>query len=52
MFWWSLIISLSAAVSGLILSAQPWAGTATGATIILVAFGWFLISLVYGLIRH
>jgi zinc transport system permease protein len=52
MFWWSLIISLSAAVSGLILSAQPWAGTATGATIILVAFGWFLVSLVYGLIRR
>lgn len=47
MVWWSLLISISSAFSGLIISAQDWAGTATGATIILVAFGWFLASLIF-----
>lgn len=47
MVWWSLLISISSAFSGLIISAQDWAGTATGATIILVAFGWFLTSLIF-----
>ncbi len=28
----------------LLISAQDWARTATGATVILVAFSWFLIS--------
>jgi zinc transport system permease protein len=28
----------------LLISAQDWARTATGATVILVAFGWFLVS--------
>ncbi|MDP2104515.1 MAG: metal ABC transporter permease, partial [Desulfobulbaceae bacterium] len=45
MFWWSLIVSLSSAITGLIISAQDWANTATGATIILVASGWFTVSL-------
>lgn len=44
MFWWSLIISLSSAVAGLILSAQDFARAATGATIVLVAIGWFVVS--------
>lgn len=44
MVWWALIISISSAIGGLFISAQPWAGTATGATVILVAFAWFLIS--------
>lgn len=44
MFWWALLVSVTAAVGGLIISAQDWAGTATGATIILVAFVWFLVS--------
>ncbi len=44
MFWWSLVISLSSAVTGLILSAQDFARTATGATIVLVAIGWFVVS--------
>lgn len=52
MFWWALIVSLTSAVSGLILSAQPWAGTATGATIILVAFGWFVLSMLFSMIRR
>ena len=45
MFWWALVVSLSSAVAGLIISAQEWADTATGATVILVAFAWFLLSL-------
>jgi zinc transport system permease protein len=47
MFWWALLIGFSSAVSGLIISAQDWAQTATGATIILVAFGWFMVSTGY-----
>lgn len=43
MFWWALAISLVSSVSGLLISAQPWAGTATGATIILIMFVWFII---------
>lgn len=44
MFWWALLVSLSSAITGLIISAQEWADTATGATVILVAFAWFLLS--------
>jgi len=51
MFWWALLVSLTSAVSGLILSAQDWARTATGATVILVACGWFALSLVVNLGR-
>jgi zinc transport system permease protein len=46
MFWWALLISLSSAVAGLLISAQDWARTATGATIIVVACGWFLLSMI------
>jgi len=45
MFWWALVVSLTSAVAGLILSAQEWARTATGATVILVASAWFAASL-------
>lgn len=44
MMWWALLVSCTSAVVGLLVSAQEWAGTATGATVILVSFGWFLIS--------
>lgn len=44
MFWWALLISITSAVAGLILSAQDWARTATGATIILISFAWFILS--------
>jgi len=44
MFWWALAVGLSSAVAGLITSAQSWAHTATGATIVLYASGWFLVS--------
>ncbi len=45
-FWWALLISLSSALAGLLVSAQEWAGTATGATVILFTCGWFAVSLV------
>jgi zinc transport system permease protein len=44
MFWWSLFVSATSAVAGLLISGQDWARTATGATIILCAFAWFLAS--------
>lgn len=37
MFWWAQAVALFSGVSGLLLSAQPWLGTASGATIILVS---------------
>jgi zinc transport system permease protein len=46
MFWWALAISISSAVVGLLVSAQEWASTATGATIVLVSCGWFVLSMV------
>lgn len=51
MFWWALIVSVSSAIAGLIISAQPWAHTATGATIILCASAWFALSVVVALAR-
>ena len=44
MVWWALLVSTTSAVIGLLISAQDWARTATGATVILVAFVWFLVS--------
>ena len=52
MFWWALLISLSSAVAGLLISAQDWARTATGATIIIVACGWFLLSMIAANLRR
>ncbi len=50
MFWWALLVGLSSAFVGLVLSAQEWMATASGATVILVACCWFAISaLVAGL---
>jgi len=51
MFWWSVVIGLTSGVAGLIISAQPWAGTATGATIILCASAWFVVSAVPAVMR-
>lgn len=51
MFWWSLAVSLSSSVAGLLISAQDWARTATGATIILITCLWFLASVVVSVIR-
>jgi zinc transport system permease protein len=52
MFWWAMLVSISSAVIGLIVSAQDWARTATGATIILAACGWFLVSMVIAVMRR
>jgi zinc transport system permease protein len=52
MFWWAILVGLSSAVTGLALSVQPWMGTATGATIILVACGWFVVSVIAASARH
>ena len=52
MFWWAMLVSITSAVAGLLISAQDWARTATGATIILVACGWFLLSMVVAALRR
>jgi zinc transport system permease protein len=44
MFWWAIVVGATSAVGGLVISAQEWAGTATGATVILVACVWFAVS--------
>ena len=50
MFWWALVVGLSSAFVGLVLSAQEWMSTASGATVILVSCCWFGVSaLVAGL---
>lgn len=51
MFWWALAVSLTSAVAGLVISAQPWARTATGATIVLCAAAWFGVSALLGRLR-
>ena len=51
MFWWALLVSFTSAVAGLIVSAQDWARTATGATIIIFAFFWFIFSAGVALVR-
>jgi len=50
MFWISMITGLSSGVTGLVISAQEWAQTAAGATIVLCACILFCISAVVGLI--
>ncbi len=47
MFWWSISISLLASVSGLLISVQEWANTATGATVVMVAFACFVFSFLF-----
>jgi zinc transport system permease protein len=51
MFWWALLVGTTSAITGLLISAQPWANTATGATIILAACGWFVLSALFSLLR-
>lgn len=52
MFWWALLVSVTSAIAGLVISAQDWASTATGATIILVACLWFMISVFTSFLRR
>ena len=51
MFWWAIAVGLLSAVTGLALSVQPWMHTAAGATIILVACGCFLLSVIAASLR-
>jgi len=51
MFWWAQLVALTSAVAGLLISAQPWAGTATGATVILCASAWFAVSALFAAVR-
>lgn len=52
LFWWAIAISVSSGILGLLLSAQPWLGTASGATVILVACLWFALSLLVAKLRN
>jgi len=52
MVWWALLVSTTSALTGLLISAQDWARTATGATVILVAFAWYLLSLLLPWLRR
>jgi zinc transport system permease protein len=44
MFWWAMLVAVSSAVAGLLISAQSWAHTATGATVVLCSAAWFAVS--------
>ncbi len=52
MFWWALLVALTSAVAGLLISAQSWARTATGATIVLCASVWFTVSTIPAALRR
>ncbi|MCA1809452.1 MAG: metal ABC transporter permease [Lentisphaerae bacterium] len=52
MFWWALLVSLTSAVAGLLISAQDWARTATGPTVVLCGFVWFIASYVAASVRR
>ena len=52
MFWWALVVGITSAVVGLVISAQNWARTATGATVVLCGFAWFLVSYAVTLVRR
>jgi len=52
LFWWALLVSVTSAVAGLLVSAQSWARTATGATIVLCAAVWFVGSAIVGRLRQ
>jgi zinc transport system permease protein len=49
---WAVLIGLSSAIAGFAISVQDWARTATGATVVLVAFAWFIVSTVIAALRR
>lgn len=51
-FWWAVAVGMGSAAVGLIVSAQPWARTATGPTIVLCGFVAFAVSQIYAAIRR
>ncbi len=52
MLWWALLVAWTSAAAGLMISAQPWARTATGATVILCTFAWFVLTQLFALGRN
>ncbi len=52
MFWVSIGTGLCSGIAGLLISAQDWAGTAAGATIVLCSCVFFLLSLGVGVVRR
>ncbi|MDR0362257.1 MAG: metal ABC transporter permease [Planctomycetota bacterium] len=52
MFWWALGIGYLSSATGLVVSAQNWAGTATGPTAVLVAALLFLLSIPFRGLRN
>ncbi|MDE5832779.1 MAG: metal ABC transporter permease [Desulfovibrio sp.] len=52
LFWWSIAVSVSSSVIGLMLSAQEWMATASGATIILVSCLWFAASCLWAAFKR
>ncbi len=51
MMWWALLVSTTSTIAGLLISAQEWARTATGACVILAAFSWFMLSWAFACMR-
>jgi zinc transport system permease protein len=49
--WWAIVIGIFSSITGLIISAQNWAQTASGATVVLVAFIIFVINTIYAKIK-
>ncbi|MCH2176720.1 MAG: metal ABC transporter permease [Lentisphaeria bacterium] len=47
MFWYAIIISIVSAILGLFISTISSINTATGATVVLVSFIWYIISAIY-----
>lgn len=47
MFYYSLAFSYISVTAGLLISAQEWAATPAGATIVLVSCGFFVLSMLY-----
>lgn len=52
MFWYAQLVSITSAAAGLLFSAQDWARTATGATVVLFSTGWFAVSAVVAYLRR
>ena len=52
MVWWAQVVAVTSGVAGLLLSAQEWMSTASGATMILVACVWFALSSVWARLRR
>lgn len=52
MFYLSILLGLFSGIGGLILSAQEWAQTASGAAIVLVSCVFFVLSMIWSSLRR